>query len=119
MSDIRTPLSKRIRPDCEAAPWVIEEIIQLETTVTNMTKDAAIKSLPEAVADALRKFCPEDAKVIWRGDFRWRDDGGVLSNHSDGMSVAKLADDFQYEVIVDMKDAAIVRRIQSQEKGKS
>lgn len=27
----RVPLSSRVRPDCEAAPWVIEEIKKMET----------------------------------------------------------------------------------------
>ena len=35
-------LSNRIRPDVEAAPWVIEEIKQLEQQLAEAKKDAEI-----------------------------------------------------------------------------
>lgn len=55
------------------------------------------KSLNASVADLLRPFLKPGQKVIWREPFRWFDDNGVLSNHYDGMSVARLADDFGYD----------------------
>lgn len=68
------------------------------------------KSLSAAVADSLRPFLCDGQKVIWREPFRWHDDNGVLSNHYEAMSIDSLADDFGYEVIVDMKDAAIIKQ---------
>lgn len=35
-------LSDRVRPDSEAAPWVIEEIKKLETKIAAFEKDAAM-----------------------------------------------------------------------------
>lgn len=68
-----------------------------------------LKSVSEELADALRPFVAHNQKVIWRMPFRWVDDNGVLSNHYDGMGVDRLAEDFNYEIVFDAKDAAIVR----------
>lgn len=38
MSD-KTTLSERIRPDCEAAPWVVHEVKQLETELTKLREE--------------------------------------------------------------------------------
>jgi hypothetical protein len=71
---------------------------------------APSKSLNALVADSLRPFCREGRKVIWREPFRWHDDNGVLSNHYDGMELDQLADDFGYEIIHDMRNAAVVAK---------
>ncbi|MDQ0022953.1 hypothetical protein J2X90_000739 [Variovorax paradoxus] len=55
------------------------------------------KSLNARMADLLRPFLKPGQKVIWREPFRWFDDNGVMSNHYDGMSIARLAEDFGYE----------------------
>lgn len=55
------------------------------------------KSLNASVADLLRPFLKPGQKVIWREPFRWFDDSGVLSNHYDSMSVARLVEDFGYD----------------------
>lgn len=66
------------------------------------------KSLSASVADALRPFLQPGQKVIWRQPFRWFDDGGVMSNHYDGMSLQSLAAEFGYEVIHDCECAGII-----------
>ena len=65
-------LSDRIRPDCEAAPWVIKEVKQLETELTAFKKNneelihrhnAAIASWDEERERALREA---DRVKEWR-----------------------------------------------------
>jgi hypothetical protein len=72
------------------------------------------KSLTASVADSLRRFLSDGQKVIWREPFRWHDDNGVLSNHYDGMSLAVMADAFDYDVIVNCECAAIIQRRQAE-----
>jgi len=44
----RVPLSGRIRPNCEAAPWVIEEVKRMEAQHTETVRllEAAAKYVP-------------------------------------------------------------------------
>lgn len=49
----RVPLSQRIRPDCEAAPWVVEEVRTMEAELSEAR--AAIAELIEAAQFALDK----------------------------------------------------------------
>ncbi len=64
------------------------------------------------VREAARMMCPPDAKVIYRGPFRWFDDTTehVLSNHFECMNISALAEDFNYEVLHDFRHVAVVRR---------
>lgn len=61
------------------------------------------------VAEELRKRLQPGEKVIWRDAFRWKDDNGALSNHYEQASVASLAAEFGYTVILDAGCAAIIR----------
>ena len=45
----RVPLSQRIRPGCEAAPWVVEEVRTMEAELSEAR--AAIAELIEAVKE--------------------------------------------------------------------
>jgi len=61
------------------------------------------------VAEELRKRLLPGEKVIWRHAFRWQSDAGPLSNHYEQASVASLAAEFGYTVLVDAGCAAIIR----------
>lgn len=50
------PLSQRIRPDCEAAPWVIEQVIQLENTISSLQHQLDISVAFHKVAIKERDF---------------------------------------------------------------
>jgi len=53
MEKTKVPLSQRIRPDCEAAPWVIEEVMQLENTISSLLhqQDIALSFHKIAIKD--------------------------------------------------------------------
>jgi hypothetical protein len=65
--------------------------------------------LTKAVAMSLKPFLRPGEKVIWREPFRWKGEDGVLSNHYESMSLAALAEDFNFEIAEDFKHAAIIR----------
>lgn len=102
--NVRNP-SLKPEPLYAAAPANSRKTV---TQLVEETLAARCKSLPAAVADALRPYLAEGQKVIWREPFRWHDDGGVLSNHYEMMSATQLAEDFGYAVIEDCGCAAII-----------
>jgi hypothetical protein len=53
MEKTKVPLSQRIRPDCEAAPWVIEEVMQLENKISSLLhqQDIALSFHKIAIKD--------------------------------------------------------------------
>ena len=85
----------------------------LEFAANNAIVLADARSAPTwidvRVAEELRKRLQPGEKVIWRDAFRWKDDAGALSNHYEQASVASLAAEFDYTVILDAGCAAIIR----------
>lgn len=63
-----------------------------------------------AIKDALRPGLKEGDMLIWRDAFRWKNDNGVLPNHFECMDLAQLCDDFDYDVVHDFCDVAVVRK---------
>ena len=70
---------------------------------------SAEKWIDVSLAEELRKRLLPGEKVIWRDAFRWKDDAGAMSNHYEQASVASLAAEFGYTVIVDAGCSAIIR----------
>lgn len=64
----------------------------------------------DALKNALRPHLRDGDRLIWRDAFRWKDDGGVLSNHYECMELTSLADDFGYEIVHDFLHVAVVRK---------
>jgi hypothetical protein len=67
------------------------------------------RSLTHTIADALRPFCGEGERVIWRAPFRWMDDRGVMSNCYEMFDLAEVCELAGLVVVEDFKHAAIVR----------
>ena len=53
-------LSDRVRPNCEAAPWVIEEIKKLEAMLKEPTK---LMLIPEVMEQAGWRHCAEGQRT--------------------------------------------------------
>lgn len=56
------PLSNRIRPDCEAAPWVIEEVKKLEAQLKTFERADNIE------ANSFEERCSEASYYTWLDD---------------------------------------------------
>jgi len=84
-----------------------------------------VKGINYPIAQHLHTFCKDGEFVIFRDAFRWKkyipkeqqtnqwqEDGEVLSNHFEGMSLDQLAEDFNYDISweYDLHHVAIVRK---------
>ncbi len=69
-----------------------------------------VSGLTNDVASAIRPYLKEGEKIIRRDAFRWKDDGGVLSNHYECMKLEQLAEVFGYEIVHNFCHVGVVRK---------
>jgi hypothetical protein len=57
-------LSERIRPEVECAPWVIEEVRQLEAEIERLKQER------EQIIDRCAEAAEESLRATWKGTTR-------------------------------------------------
>lgn len=68
MRDVsKTKLSELVRPDCEAAPWVIEEIKRLETENAKLRAELERRVVPDDLLARCADWCDGNPKQPWYG----------------------------------------------------